>query len=176
MDHLLHASWFHVAPIQVAQSRMASQVMSNRVILDSSAVQLVKTWEGCSLNAYPDPASGGDPWTIGWGSTGPGICKGLVWTQAQADADMQVRVLRLAKQIQLSAGVPLNDNQLGALVSFAYNLGLADLTSSTLFRYVLSGDFAAAASQFGLWNHADGKVMPGLTKRRAAERAVFEGA
>ncbi|MGE8289880.1 MAG: lysozyme, partial [Stenotrophomonas sp.] len=50
-----------------------------------NAAALVRKWEGCRLKAYPDPASGGDPWTIGFGATGPGIRRGVVWTQQQAD-------------------------------------------------------------------------------------------
>ena len=70
--------------------------------------------------------------------------------------------------------VPLNPNQFGALTSFTYNLGAGNLRSSTLLRKLNAGDYAGAAAEFARWNKAGGKVLKGLTRRRAAERALFE--
>jgi len=85
-------------------------------------------------------------------------------------------VLRLVK-------VPLTQGQFDALVCFAYNVGLDDdadtlaegLGDSTLLRKVNAGDFSGAAAEFAKWNKNDGKVMLGLRRRRAAERALFIG-
>ena len=66
------------------------------------AVALIKRWEGCRLEAYPDPASGGEPWTIGWGATGPGIKKGVRWTQAQADDRLALDVERFMRGVRES--------------------------------------------------------------------------
>ena len=134
---------------------------------------LIKEFEGCFLTAYPDPGSGGDPWTIGWGHTGSDVYPGLVISQAKADElfeqDMQYFVNGTKNLIK----VPCTDEQFGALVSFAYNCGLGALGGSTLLKYFNSGNIQAAADQFPLWNRAANGVMPGLVRRRAAERALF---
>jgi lysozyme len=131
-------------------------------------------FENCVLIAYPDPGSkDGTPWTIGWGHTGPEVVKGLVWTQAQADAqfekDLLVREARVARLVK----VPLTQGQYDALVLFEYNTG--SLASSTLLKLLNAGDYIGAQGQFARWNKNDGKVMRGLTRRRAAELALFLG-
>lgn len=137
------------------------------------AIGLIRQFEGCHLKAYPDPGSGGDPWTIGWGSTGPGIGPGVIWTQATADARLTQDVARFAKGVRDLVKVETNPNQLGALISFAYNVGLANLKGSTLLRKLNAGDYEGAKAQFSRWNRAAGRVMRGLSRRRAAEAKVF---
>lgn len=137
------------------------------------AVALIKRWEGCRLEAYPDPGTGGDPWTIGWGSTGPGIRKGVRWTQAQADDRLAQDVERFMAGVRAALKRKASDNELGAMTSFAYNVGLGAFRSSTLLRLFNAGDKAGAAAQFGRWNKAGGRVLAGLTARRADERATF---
>ncbi|WP_368517439.1 lysozyme [Rhizobium sp.] len=140
---------------------------------NAASINLIKSFEGCKLTAYPDPGTGGEPWTIGYGHTGPDVHKGLVITQAQADAllvaDLQKFETGVAKLIK----VDLTENQKGALVSFAYNCGLGNLTSSTLLKKVNAKDFAGARAEFGKWTKAAGSVLPGLVKRRAAEAELF---
>jgi lysozyme len=70
---------------------------------------------------------------------------------------------------------PVTDSQLGALISFAYNVGLAALAGSTLLRLLNAGDAAGASRQFQRWSRANGKVLSGLVRRRAAEQAMFDG-
>lgn len=148
-------------------------------------VALIHSFESCRLTAYPDPGSrDGNPWTIGWGATGPGIQRGTVWTQAQADArfaqDLAAREIGVN---MLLGGHPTTQGQFDALVSFAYNVGLdidddkqaEGLGDSTLLRKHLAGDYAGAAAQFALWNKNDGKVMAGLTRRRGEEAALYRG-
>ena len=69
--------------------------------------------------------------------------------------------------------VPLNDNQLAACTSLAYNIGLAAFRGSTLLRKLNDGDYQGAADQFPVWNKAGGRVVQGLVNRRAAERDLF---
>lgn len=141
------------------------------------AVSLVKKWEGCRLEAYPDPATGGDPWTIGWGSTGPGIKKGVRWSQAQADDRLAIDVDRFMKGVRSVLRKPATDAQLGAMTSLAYNIGVGAFKDSTLLRKFNAGDIAGAAAEFPKWRRANGKVMQGLVNRRADEQKVFrEGA
>lgn len=141
------------------------------------AVSLIKRWEGCRLEAYPDPATGGDPWTIGWGSTGPGIKKGVRWSQAQADDRLAIDVDRFMKGVRSVLRKPATDAQLGAMTSLAYNIGVGAFKDSTLLRKFNAGDIAGAAAEFPKWCRANGKVMQGLVNRRADEQKVFrEGA
>lgn len=141
-----------------------------------AAVELIKRFEGCRLTAYPDPGTGGDPWTIGWGSTGPGIRRGVVWTQEQADAQLVQSVREFGKGVTaLVEGVPTTQAQFDALTSFAYNVGLAALRDSTLLRKHLAADYDGAAGQFALWNKAGGRVLNGLVKRRTAEARAYRG-
>ena len=74
----------------------------------------------------------------------------------------------------LSAALPnLSQNQFDALASFCFNCGLAAFEKSTLFSRLKAGDMAGAAGQFERWVHGNGKVLPGLVKRRAREKALF---
>lgn len=138
------------------------------------AVALIKRWESCCLLAYPDPGSGGDPWTIGWGSTGPGIQRGTRWTQAQADDRLAHDVDCFMRGVQSCLRRPAADNELGAMVSLAYNIGVENFRTSTLLRLFNAGDKKGAAKQFDRWNKSAGHVLRGLIARRADERAVFE--
>lgn len=139
------------------------------------ALALIKRFEGCELEAYPDPGSGGDPWTIGWGATGPGIRKGVTWTQAQADQRLAEDVARFMAGVDDVVTGPTTPHQGAALTSLAYNIGLGAFEGSTLLRMHNAGNYEGAAGQFGRWNKAAGRVLAGLTTRRAAEAAVYRG-
>jgi GH24 family phage-related lysozyme (muramidase) len=146
-----------------------------------SCTKLIQQFEGCakkrpdgSYEAYPDPGSGGDPWTIGWGSTGADIKKGVVWDQAQCDERFAEHVAEFGDGVAAAIGdAPTSQHQFDAMVSFAYNVGLANFRSSTLLKKHKAGDFAGAAAEFARWNKAAGKILPGLTRRRAAEAALY---
>lgn len=139
-------------------------------------VTVMHHFESCKLKAYPDPGSkNGEPWTIGWGHTGPEVKPGLVWTQAQADAAFLEDLRSFERDVGSLVKVPLTQGQFDALVSFAYNVGLASLNKSTLLSLLNVGDYAGAALQFHRWNKNDGQVMRGLTRRRAAEEGLFNG-
>jgi len=138
-------------------------------------IAVLKYFENCSLTAYPDPATGGAPWTIGWGHTGPEVVPGLTWTQDQA-ADQLVTDLSSREQtVSGAVTAALTQGQFDALVDFVYNLGAGNFLSSTLLCLVNAGDMTGAAAQFARWNKAAGVPMRGLTRRRAAEAALFAG-
>lgn len=147
------------------------------------AVAIIKRFEGCAkrmpdgrLRAYPDPGTGGAPWTIGWGSTGKDIAPGTIWTQEQADARLAQEVAEKAAGVDRLVSIPLADHERAALISFAYNLGVSALGGSTLLRLLNAGaSRESVAEQFSRWNKAAGKVLDGLTARRAAEKALFLG-
>jgi len=143
---------------------------------------LIKRFEGCGrrrpdgqFEAYPDPGTGSDPWTIGWGSTGAGIGSGTVWTPAQCDARFEQDLQRYAREVSDAIGdAPTTQNQFDALVSFHYNTGA--IATATLTKLHKQGRFAEAAREFGKWVQAGGKGLPGLVRRRAAEAALYEKA
>lgn len=150
--------------------------MATGMVVSKKGLDLIKRSEGCKLTAYPDPASGGDPWTIGYGATGAGIKKGVVWTQAQADSRLADDVSRFADGVSsLIGSAPTTQGQYDAMVSLAFNVGLTNLKESTLLRLHKEGDYAGAANQFARWRFAAGKELPGLVKRRAAEAALYGG-
>lgn len=144
----------------------------------ADGIYLMHMYESCSLVAYPDPATGGAPWTIGWGDTGPDVKPGMRITQAEADARFANRLAREFEPGVLSAtkGVQLKQWEFDALVCFAYNVGLANLRSSTLLKMLKAGDKSGASAQFTRWDKAAGKRMLGLLRRRVSEQALFRGA
>ncbi len=145
-----------------------------------AGIALIQKWEGCAkqradgrFEAYPDPGSGADPWTIGWGSTGADITPGLIWTQAQCDARLKRDLVRFACEVAKAiGGTPTTPGQFDALTSFHYNTGA--IAKATLTRLHRAGQFAEARAEFGKWIHADGRVMPGLAKRRAEEAHLYD--
>lgn len=121
---------------------------------------------------------GGEPWTIGYGHTGKmlngePVAAGTKTDLAGAEALLRLDVEKFEKGVESLVKVPLTDNQFAALVSFAYNCGLGNLGSSTLLKKVNAADHAGAAAEFGKWVKAQGKTLPGLVKRRAAERDLY---
>ncbi|MFM7674491.1 MAG: lysozyme, partial [Synechococcus sp.] len=134
--------------------------------------QLLQQWEGCRLVAYPDPASGGDPWTIGYGHTGAEVTPGLVISQAQAEAWLAADAARAAASVdQLLEGVALSARQRDALVSFCFNVGAGAMESSTMRRRLRGGERAeqVIAEELPRWCKGPGGPVEGLIRRRAAE-------
>lgn len=133
----------------------------------------LKTDEGCRLEAYPDPLTGGDPWTIGYGATGPTIVKTSTWTQAMADRDLQVRVDRLT--VQLGQTLPwwetLSDLRQDVFVNMAYNIGLSGLLA---FHNTLSmaeaKNYAGAAT--GMLASRWANQVPNRAKRLSQQMAT----
>ena len=128
---------------------------------------------GCA--AYPDPATKSDPWTIGYGSTGPDITPDTRWTHEQALAALRSETTQKALGVlKLSPTLATEpDRRIAALTSFAYNCGLGNYRISTLRRRVNQRDWPEAAREIVKWNKAAGRVMAGLTRRRAAEAALL---
>lgn len=134
-------------------------------------VSLIKSFEGLRLQSYQDSVG---VWTIGYGAT-RGITAGMAIISEQAERMLVNDIGRFEPEIERLVKVPLNQAQWDALMSFTYNLGAANLGSSTLLKLLNAGDYASAAEQFPRWNKAGGQVLAGLTKRRLAERAMFLG-
>lgn len=143
---------------------------------------LIKPFEGYhkklpdgGCKAYPDPGTGGQPWTIGWGSTGPHIKQDTVWTLEQAEQDLEKHLVYfLTGVLNLSPGLAQEDpRKLAAIISFAYNCGLGNYRISTLKKRVDAGNWEGAAHEIKRWNKAAGRVLKGLTRRREAEAALL---
>ena len=137
------------------------------------AMELAKEFEGCRLEAYPDPVYGWRRATVGYGATGPAIIEGTVWTQEQADDDLLYRMKGVGAHIDTLVTVPISDEQKAALCDLAYNIGLGAFGSSTLLACLNVNHMQGAADQFMVWTKAGGVELPGLVKRRDAERALF---
>ncbi|EIZ8938103.1 lysozyme [Salmonella enterica] len=140
-------------------------------------IALIKQFEGCSLIAYPDPGTGGAPWTIGYGWTHPvdgkPVKPGMKIEQETADRLLKTGLVSYENDVLKLAKVKLTQGQFDALVSFAYNVGSRSLSTSALLKKLNDGDVKGAADEFPRWNKAGGKVLNGLTRRREAERALF---
>jgi lysozyme len=144
--------------------------------INNAGLELIKSFEGTVLHVYPDPGTGGRPYTAGIGHTGTDVDAlglGAQITQAQADEWLSLDLIRFEKGVNALCEEPLSSNQFSALVCFAYNVGLEALRGSTIMRLINEKHADQAASHFGSWVYADEHVMPGLVRRRAAEAALF---
>lgn len=140
--------------------------------LSQRGIDLIKQFEGYSSKAYPDPATGGAPWTIGYGTT-KGVKPGMIITAEQAEKMLRDDVEKFESGVSSLITAPTTQGQFDAMVSLAYNIGLGNFGKSTLLKKHNARCYTCAADQFRVWNRANGKVMNGLTKRRAAERQVY---
>lgn len=141
--------------------------------INAAGLSILRTFEGCKLKSYPDPGTGGDPWTIGWGSTGADIKQGMTWTQQKCDERLLLDLQKFEAGVEAMVPAGLSHNEFSALCVLAYNIGLGALRNSTLMRKLKAGDRVGAAEEFTRWNKAGGRVMAGLTRRRVAERELF---
>lgn len=143
----------------------------------NKATEFIKEWEGFSATPYRCPAG---VLTIGYGETEGVTEHSKPVTEAEAHLMLKRRVREFAEQIDPLIEVELNENQAAALLSFCYNVGVGAFKASTLLRKLNKGDADGAAREFLRWNRTTvngrKKVLPGLTRRREAEKALFESA
>lgn len=141
------------------------------------ASKIIKNFEGCKLTAYQCSAK---KWTIGYGN--------LSYLKQFADPSKEKITQEKAEQLfqqdfnvyvtqvlELTKSLSLNENQLAALISFAFNLGINALKNSTLLKVIRknSNDFVEIEKQFMRWVNADGKIINGLVRRRQAEANLY---
>lgn len=162
-----------------------NRTQSPRTVGDAG-IALIKRFEGCArlrrdglVEAYPDPGTGGAPWTIGWGATRGGlfgfVTAETVWTQEQCDERLVDDLARYAAEVELAIGdAPTTQAQFDALVSFHFNTGA--IARATLTRKHRAGDYAGATAEFARWNRAGGRVLKGLVRRRAEEAKLYHSA
>lgn len=147
--------------------------------MNQATLDLIESFEGFVNHWYPDPGTHGAPYTCCFGHTD---AAGLPHYQDNPDRQfsreegnviLATDLAPIERAVDGMVKVEITANQRGALISFVYNLGAHSLEESTLLRMVNAKNFAGAALQFGRWNMANGRVMPGLTRRRAAEAHLF---
>src|ERR1043165_5698620 len=132
-------------------------------------INLIKEFEGCSLTAYYDSAG---VLTIGYGHT-IGVCQGMSISQIEADLYLADDLKAYEGYVEQYITAPISQHQFDALVSFTYNLGPGTLYHSDVLHHFNEADYSAAANAMLAYDHADGQVIPGLLRRRKAERALF---
>ena len=137
--------------------------------ISQAGIDLIKSFEGCELVAYQDA---GGVWTIGFGHT-EGVYEGMTITMAEAEQFLTDDLVQYAQYVSNVVTVPLTQDQFDALVSFTYNLGPGTLHRSDLLSFLNAGQYQRAADAFLEYDHADGVVVPGLARRREAERNLF---
>lgn len=122
------------------------------------------------MHPYTCPAG---KWTIGYGTTKGVTSKHPPITKEQAEK-LLIRDMQAAENlVDALVTVPLNINQTAALISLVYNIGGGHFKDSTLLKKLNAGDYAGAAERFLVWRKAGVMVLPGLVKRREAERELF---
>lgn len=142
--------------------------------INQDGLTIIKHFEGLELRAYQDSVG---VWTIGYGHTAaagpPTVYAGQVISEAEAEAILKRDLELFEDGVRDLVKVPVNSNQFSALVSFSFNVGLGALAESTLLRKLNAGDYQGAADEFPRWVKAGGQTLPGLVRRRDAERALF---
>ncbi len=145
--------------------------------VNQAAIDLIKEFEGFRANAYRDSVG---VWTIGYGHTSragePKVKPGMRITRAEGERILKKDVAMFAADVERALGNDadkLNDNQFGAIVSFAYNVGIGNLKKSSVLKAIRRGDLDAVPAKLKLWNKAGGKVLKGLVRRRKAEGELF---
>ena len=137
--------------------------------VSQNCVELIKYFEGFEDTAYLCPAN---VWTIGYGST-RNVKEGDRITEPQAERDLLEELEEFKHQVLHSVKVELTQNELDALTSWTYNLGVGNLNSSTLLKKLNAGSKDEVPAEMLRWNKASGKVLAGLTKRREAEAELW---
>ena len=147
----------------------------------NNCYNLIKSFEGCKLNSYPDPGTHAAPYTIGYGTTvypnGKKVLLGENISQEYAEECLECEVDKKAQKVaSMLNGANLKQNQFDALVSFAYNCGEGNLLNSTLLKKVHSNpNDPSIRDEFMKWCRAGGQVMNGLKNRREKEADLYFG-
>ena len=137
----------------------------------SAGISLIKKFEGLELTAYPDPGTGGAPWTIGYGHTGPDVHPGVTITEGEAEAFLIEDLERFEKAVHNLIAREITQEEFDSCVSFTYNVGEGALSTSTFRKRMNRGDDKTKCfvEEFPKWVNGGGGPLPGLVKRRNAE-------
>jgi lysozyme len=138
-------------------------------MINAAGLALVKDYEGLRLEAYPDTSG---IWTVGYGHTA-GVTEGDSVSAERAELLLEADLMEAERAVASLAKVPLTDNQFSALVSFVFNEGEGAFAKSTLLKKLNEGGYALVPACLKSWIFDNGRVQPGLVKRRAAEAALW---
>lgn len=150
------------------RQRLATKIGAGALAL---AVPLIAHFEGTVFRTYRDPIG---ILTSCTGHTGPELMMGQTWTQEQCDQQLYGDLMKHAPALDCVQR-SLTDGQRAAFLSFAFNVGNGNFCKSTLVRKANAGDMPGACAELSRWTLAGGQELPGLVRRRAAERAMCEG-
>ncbi len=162
------------APVPVATPvapRPSGSRMRRNSALAAACVTCVAGFEGLRLNAYPDPATGREPWTACYGET-EGVTRGERFTLAQCKAMLAASLESFATGMEGCITRPLPDTTYSAFLSLSYNVGTGAFCKSSVARLWNAGEGRSSCDAMLKWNRAAGVVMTGLTRRREQERAL----
>lgn len=153
--------------VQKAQTYPAKNMNASATV-----ESMIEKFEGVRLTAYNDPLHPG-LWTIGYGHT-QGVFQGMVITEADALLFLERDVMMAASCVRRCVTIELTQGEFDALTDFVFNLGCGSFVNSTLLALLNKGEIAEASEQFERWDHAGGKAVAGLLRRRLAEEQVFD--
>ncbi len=144
--------------------------------INEAGLGIIKSFEGWSSSPYKCPAG---RWTIGWGSTWDIDGNAVTGDHFDIDAEHGTALLkRELRHVEAAIGrlikVPLNENQFSAICSWAFNVGTGNMQSSALRSKLNREDYEGASAEFPKWRRANGRILSGLVRRRAAEKALFD--
>jgi lysozyme len=157
-------------PVRVEFARLwRQQPRADQLAVNAAGIRLIKEFEGLRLQSYRCPAG---VWTIGYGHTATAK-PGQTITEAEADRLLRQDLALFEECVRSAVRIPVTQNQFSALVSLAFNIGCGALQGSTLIRLLNANKVQEAAQEFLRWVNANGKPLPGLVRRRQAERTLF---
>jgi lysozyme len=137
--------------------------------VSEAAIAHIKSFEGLSLEAYPDAGH----WSIGYGHSSNAVYPGMRITDQQADALLRKDLEKFELGVERVLAVPATQEEFDAMVALAYNIGLNAFEESTLLRHHNNQRHQDAAAEFGKWTKSGNTVLPGLVKRREKEAAMY---
>ena len=142
--------------------------------VNQTTIDLIAKWEGCKLKAYKDVAG---IWTVGYGLTSRAgfidVGPDTELTQEEADWYLEKVVDDFANKIRPMIAAPINENQFGAFVSLAYNIGTGAFSRSSALKHFNVGRTELVPDAIRMWKKAGGKVVQGLINRREDEIRLF---
>ena len=142
------------------------------LLLSVAGLAHLKASEGYRLTAYPDPGTGGAPWTICYGHTGPEVYPGLTVSKGQCDAWLRKDIATAETCLRKNVHVPLRQGAWDAYTSFVFNAGCRNFQQSTMLRLLNNEQYAESCNQFPRWVYANKRVLEGLRVRRYEEQTM----